>query len=69
MSNPDEPKHHNRRMPVILGVCGIFFVAFGIIVQMGIIPLEQGDGMLNIIVGLVIIAAVPFMWTKRNGQK
>lgn len=56
-------------MPVILGVCGIFFVAFGIIVQMGIIPLEQGDGMLNIIVGLVIIAAVPFMWTKRNGQK
>jgi hypothetical protein len=64
VTNSDKPTPKNRRLLVVFAVSGICFVIFGVAIQMEIIPLQPGDGMLNIICGLIILVAIPFMWKR-----
>ena len=65
-SNPENKAKRYNRSLVFLAFAGIAFIVFGVLVQVGILELEPGDGALNIIGGMIILAAIPFMWKKRD---
>jgi hypothetical protein len=68
MNEPDDPAKKNSLLLIIFVVAGIAFLVFGIFVLAGIIQVEPGDGALNIIGGLVILATLPFIWRKKDNS-
>jgi hypothetical protein len=59
-----EPEQRNWRWLAFFAIAGIAAIAFGVFVQVSGLELEVGTGPLNIIVGCLILAALPFIGKK-----
>jgi hypothetical protein len=66
MNNLDEPPKKKRSQLAFFAFAGIAFIAFGILIIISGIELEPGDAALNIIGGLLLLAAIPFMLLKKG---